>query len=154
MILPRYTIERIYMPKVTVGSMFPRSARVEADILCKTIELPWRENNMSIDPNMASCVPEGIYLFRKEQPKPSRPYVYFRAVHVPQRNWEPLYKASNILIHTANYAYQLLGCIAPGSRHVDINTDGVIDVIDSSKKMLWLAKNLPEYFELEIRKKL
>lgn len=153
MILPRYTIERVYLDSVTPGSMFPRSIRVEQDIVCKTLELPWRENNMSSDPTMASCVPEGIYLFRKEPPKAGRNYVYFRAVHVPARNWEPAFKASNILIHVANRVDQLLGCIAPGGRHADINNDGIIDVVDSTKKMLWLAANLPDYFELEIREK-
>lgn len=108
---------------------------------------------MSPDPALASCVPEGIYLFRKEPAKPTRPYVYFRAVHVPARNWQLEYKASNILIHVANHATQLLGCIAPGSRHADVNGDGVIDVVESTKKMTFLAGTLPDYFELEIRKK-
>ena len=153
MILPRYTIERVYLPAVTVGSLFPRSIRVEQDIICKTLELPWRENNMSTNPTLASCIPEGIYLMRKEQPKESRPYVYFRAVHVPGRNWQLEYKASNILIHIANHVSQLLGCIAPGSRHLDINNDGIIDVVDSTLKMKWLAVNMPDFFELEIRKK-
>lgn len=153
MILPRYTLERVYLSGVTAGSLFPGSVRVESDIICKTIELPWRENAMSPDTDKASCIMEGIYLFRKEPAKQSRPYVYFRAVHVPGRNWQTEYKASNILIHIANHASQLLGCIAPGSRHADINADGVIDVVESTKKMTWLANNLPTYFELEIRKK-
>lgn len=152
MILPRYTIERLYLPGVTAGSLFVGSVRTE-EVICKTIELPWRNNSMSPDPNLASCVPEGIYLFRKEPAKESRPYVYFRAVHVPGRNWQVEYKASNILIHIANHASQLLGCIAPGGRHLDINGDGIIDVNDSTKKMTWLAENLPAYFELEIRSK-
>lgn len=154
MILPRYTIDRVYLEKVTAGSLFPGSFRIEEKIICKTIELPWRNNSMSTNAALASCVPEGIYLVRKEPAKPGRDYVYFRFIHVPARNWEPAYKASNILIHTANYVSDLLGCIAPGSRHVDINQDGTIDVVDSTKKMKYLADILPAFFELEIRKKI
>lgn len=154
MILPRYTIERVYLEKVTAGSLFPGSIRIEEKIICKTIELPWRNNSMSTNASLASCVPEGIYLVRKEPPKSGRNYVYFRFVHVPGRNWHKEYQASSILIHTANYVSDLLGCIAPGSRHVDVNQDGIIDVVDSTKKMKYLADTMPQYFELEIRKKI
>jgi hypothetical protein len=153
MILPRYTLERIYLPTSTPGSIFPGSVRVESTIIAKTLELPWRNNAISSDPKFASCIKEGIYVFVWQPPRHDRPYEYFRCLHVPGRHWYPDTKMSSILIHTGNYTDHLLGCIAPGSRHADINTDGVVDVVDSTKKLLWMTKNMPKAFELEIREK-
>lgn len=153
MVLPRYTIERIYLTSVTPGSLFAGSVRDENLIVAKTLELPFRANAISTDSEKASCIPEGIYLFRKELPKPERNYWYFRCVFVPGRNWVTEYKASNILIHPVNYVKDLLGCIAPGSRHTDLNGDGVIDLVDSKKKLEWMINNMPPFFELQIRKK-
>lgn len=153
MILPRYTIERVYLPKATPGSMFPGSTRVESEIFAKTLELPWRNNAISGDPNLASCIMEGIYLFIWQPPGHGRNYEYFRCVHAPGRHWYPDTRVSSILIHTGNYTEHLLGCIAPGSRHADINGDGIPDVVDSTKKLAWMVKNMPKAFELEIRVK-
>ena len=35
---------------------------------------------------------------------------------------------AGIRIHPANYTKQLLGCIALGKTHIDIDKDGVIDI--------------------------
>lgn len=42
---------------------------------------------------------------------------------------------SEILIHVANYVNQLMGCIAPGLYHRDIDNDGIIDVTNSGDAM-------------------
>lgn len=149
MILTRYTLPRVYLPTATPGSIYAPNG----DLICKTLELPWRNNAISPDPNFASCVMEGIFLFVIQPPGHGREYEYFRCVHAPGRNWDPGIKMSSILIHPANRVDQLLGCISPGSRHVDMNSDGIVDVADSTKKLAWMVKNMPKAFELEIMKK-
>lgn len=67
--------------------------------LCKTIELPWRDNTRRI-----SCIPEGTYVLRKRYSP--RFHWHFELVGVPGR--------SAILLHPANdAARELKGCIAP-----------------------------------------
>lgn len=153
MILPRYTLERVYLPDSTPGSLFPGSVRIELQIIAKTLELPWRNNAISNDPKKASCIPEGIYLVAEEAATPTRLYPYFRLVHVPGRHWHPDIRRSSVLIHRGNYATDVLGCIIPGSRHKDLNGDNVPDIEESSKKLAWMVANMPNFWELEIRKK-
>ncbi len=150
MILPRYTIERVYLPTVTPGSWYDTDRRT---LICKTLELADRGNVVSSDPKLASCIVEGIYVFVWQPPSHGRNYEYFRCIHAPGRHWYPDTRQSSILVHPANRADQLLGCIAPGSRHADINLDGIPDVVDSTKKLAWMVKTLPKAFELEIRKR-
>ena len=71
--------------------------------LCKTIELPWRDNARRI-----SCIPEGTYGLRKRYSP--RFHWHFELVGIPGR--------SAILLHPANDAYrELKGCIAPVLRN-------------------------------------
>lgn len=71
--------------------------------ICKTIELPWRENVPLI-----SCIPVGRYLLRKRY-SPKFKW-HFEIVGVEGR--------SNILFHAANNAIvELKGCIAPVLQH-------------------------------------
>jgi hypothetical protein len=149
MILPRYEMPRIYLPASTVASIYSPGG----DLICKTLELPWRNNAISTDPRFASCISEGIYLVAWQPAKPTRPYEYFRIMHVPGRHWHEDIKASSCLFHRANKAEQLLGCVAPGSRHVDIENDGDVDIADSARKLEWMAKNMPRFWELHIYKK-
>lgn len=73
-------------------------------VLCKTIELPWRNNQQSI-----SCIPEGSYKLMKRFSK--RFGRHLQIMDVPNR--------SNILFHPANCAIrELKGCIAPVSELV------------------------------------
>lgn len=150
MILDRYFLDRVYLDASTPGSWYDRN---HSTLLCKTLELPWRANQISSDPLKASCIPEGIYLLELQQPTTTRPYLHYRIVHVPGRHWHPDTKRSSVLVHPANYADQLLGCIAPGSRHADLNKDKIIDIEDSKVKLAWLTKYLPSYFELQIGRK-
>jgi hypothetical protein len=160
MILPRYILERVYLEKETLGSWYntlgaPGSGKAYAlgELICKTMELPWRGNSVSTDPAFASCIPEGVYLFVIQPPRSDRPYEYFRCVHAPGRNWFPDTKMSSILVHPITKVENLLGCIGVGSRFADINADNVPDMLDSKIKLKWMTTNLPPYFELEIRKK-
>jgi hypothetical protein len=105
---------------------------------CKTLELPEKNNQQRI-----SCIPKGIYQCVKVAPTANIPYIHISILSVPNR--------SGVCIHTANYVTQLLGCIAVGSDFRDINNDGKLDVINSTKTFKELMVLLPDGFELEIK---
>lgn len=87
-------LERIYFPKGTNGTL-----SFEGNEICKTIELPWRENQRRV-----SCIPEGKYKIRKRF---SRKFKWhLELMNVKNRDL--------ILLHPANDALkELNGCIAP-----------------------------------------
>lgn len=146
--LKKYTIERVYLPTETLGSWYDS----ERFIICKTMELPWRDNKSAATSAEASCIPEGIYHVRKNPPKPTRNYGYFRFDYVPGRRINADGK-SHILVHRITYVKDLLGCIGVGSRFGDFNKDGVPDMEASGAKLEWMYKNLPDEFLIEIKKK-
>lgn len=85
-----------------------------------TLELPWKENK-----KRESCIPIGVYDVKKHtSPKFGN---CFWIKNVPNRD--------AILIHPANYTRQLLGCIAVGLNHEDINKDTELDLVSSKKAM-------------------
>lgn len=91
--------------------------------ICKSLELPFKNNEHNI-----SCIPEGEYICKwtrsNRLSKMSKHDVYtYEIQNVPNR--------AGIRIHSANYFFQLLGCIALGDSHKDINADGELDVIHS-----------------------
>ena len=101
-----------------------------------TLELPYKGNE-----KRKSSIPLGKYSVRK---RASEKYGnHFEILNVPNRDL--------ILIHQANYVRELLGCIAVGSSHKDIDNDGVKDVINSKKTLKKLLELLPDNFELEIK---
>lgn len=90
-----YMLRRTYFPNGTNGELFGPS-KTE---LCKTIELPWKENK-----RRESCIPEGRYLLKKRTSEKFKQHLILMAV--PGRDL--------ILIHPANNAIkELAGCIAP-----------------------------------------
>ena len=102
-------------------------------VRCKTIELPWRNNQRRI-----SCIPVGTYEVVK---RTSKKYGdHFHITNVPDRSW--------ILIHPANYSRQLLGCIAPGKAFADIDNDGLKDVTSSRDTLNKLLAVMPDKFTL------
>lgn len=125
------TIKRIkYQDKQTLGIMYFKGKEV-----AKTLELAWNNNN-----NRVSCIPKGTY---KVAWRTSAKYgKHFHVTGVPNR--------SLILIHNANYHYQLLGCIAVGENHTDLNKDGYLDVTASKPTMKYLLNLLPNNFNLII----
>lgn len=119
-----------YEDKQTLGVMHYNGQEI-----CVTLELPWLDNNQRV-----SCIHLGKYkVIRRQSPKYG---MHFHLTNVPGR--------SLILIHQANYHYQLLGCIAVGQKHIDINKDGYLDVTNSKRTMTKLLKLLPKEFELNI----
>lgn len=102
---------------------------------CKTLELPDKGNKKRV-----SCIPKGVYKVKKRY---SQKYGnHFHILNVPNRDF--------ILIHNANYWFQLLGCIAVGENHIDINKDGKKDVTNSKATLEKLNKWLPNEFTLTI----
>ena len=127
-------LERVYLPDRTLGSIL-----WDGNFICKTLELPWKENKRAI-----SCIPEGTYQVIKQPPKETRPYKYFRLPSVPGR--------SGILIHRGAEPKHSKGCILVASRFIDINTNQP-RLSDSASKLDWMTENLPDEFELLIRSK-
>lgn len=87
-------LTRTYFPDGTNGIL-----QCEGKILCKTIELPWKNNERGV-----SCIPEGKYFIRKR--------------YSPKFKWHlevvGIKNRSYILFHPANNALkELNGCIAP-----------------------------------------
>lgn len=89
---------RTYYPRGTNGTLYAGK-----QVLCHTIELPWRKNEAGI-----SCIPEGSYQVVLRHSKRFGEHLYLP--DVPSR--------SLILIHPANHALkELRGCIAPVTTH-------------------------------------
>ena len=121
--------------KQTLGNFI--ATEDDGDILfqCKTLELDWEGNK-----NRKSCIPVGKYPVVLRF---SNKYKWhYHVTEVPGRDL--------ILIHNANYARQLLGCIAIGVSHTDIDGDGYRDVTNSVKTKKKMLSLLPDEFELEI----
>ncbi len=84
---------------------------------CKTLELPYKNNQRNI-----SCIPTGTYQVKYTFSWKFMKYTY-EIQNVPNR--------AGIRIHSANFVNELLGCIALGNGLLDINKDGLLDVINS-----------------------
>jgi len=102
---------------------------------CKTIELEVDKNAKRDD-----AIPYGTYEVVKRVS--SKYGNHFHILNVPNRDY--------ILIHNANYSRQLLGCIAVGQKHLDIDGDGLKDVTSSKLTLKRLNEVLPDKFKLKI----
>ena len=109
------TLIRVYGSRVTRGTLHCEAGGKKLQL--KTIELPWLDNAKG-----TSCVPVGIYeVVYKLSPRLKKKT--YRLVDVPGRD--------GVLIHPANFAKQLKGCIAPCKAFTDLDNDGVIDGANS-----------------------
>jgi hypothetical protein len=132
--IPQVVIERVYLPTETLGSWY-----VDGQMTCKTMELPWKDNQNSI-----SCIPEGTYDCVKEAESNHHKYPHFRILNVPKR--------TGILVHKITYVSGLQGCIGVGE-FKDLNGDNVPDIVNSGINLQKLYDMLPDKFKLTIRKK-
>lgn len=106
---------------------------------CTTLELPWKDNQRRI-----SCIPAGKYDIRKYS-SPSKGRV-FLLEEVPNRSF--------IEIHSGNFHFDVLGCILVGDAtigHVDINGDGLLDVVNSKNTLNHLLDIVPEKSTINIK---
>lgn len=102
---------------------------------CKTLELPWLNNQQQ-----KSCIPAGKYqVVTRFSPKFKN---HFHVLDVPGRSY--------ILIYPGNYYTDILGCILVGDKHTDVNGDGFRDVVNSKNTLSKLLRAAPEGFELII----
>ena len=91
-------LKRICHPEGSNGSLYNG-----AQLVCRTIELPWKGNQPQI-----SCIPEGRYELRERHSKKYGRHLL--VAKVPGRSY--------ILFHPANNALkELRGCIAPVTDH-------------------------------------
>lgn len=95
----------------------------------KGIELPWKQNQKGI-----SCIPAGIYSAIAVKRYSNNRYALW-VQDVPDR--------TQIMVHSANYARDLMGCLAPGRSFRDIDNDGIIDVTDSRLVMRDIESIIP-----------
>ena len=110
---------------------------------CKTLELPWRDNETEI-----SCIPTGKYNAKKRvSPK------YKHSYHVTSPGKDQVVGRDWILIHPGNYFRDIRGCILVGADHIDINKDGYKDVTASRKTVMKLLKLAGKEMGLEIQGK-
>lgn len=119
--------------KQTTGDLLLDNGKI-----LKTVELKWNNNK-----RRESCIPIGEY---DVVPRSSAKYgKHFYITNVPNRDL--------CLFHAANYSRQLLGCIAPGLSHKDIDKDGLLDVVSSKLAMQELLNLYPNGFKLRIQNK-
>lgn len=109
--------------KQTLGSLSFVPDGITELFVCKSLELPWKDNL-----NNVSCVPKGKYECQWTRSNRLSTAVghnvfAYEVLSVPNR--------TGIRIHSANYFFQLLGCVALGDAHKDINSDGELDIIHS-----------------------
>lgn len=105
-----------YLPMATIGRLV--LADSSDDDALHTVERPWIPGKAPGGRPFVSCVPDADYdLLRHARPngdvvlalRNPDAGVYYSAEHVPPEGGRAL-----ILIHAANYAEELQGCIAPG----------------------------------------
>ena len=107
---------RTYGPQGTNGELYYQ--------ICKTIELPWLQNQRSI-----SCIPEGRYELKKRFTKKHN--LHLLVVDVTGRD--------GILVHPANDALsELRGCIAPVTTHTGSGKGSQSKLADEKLKLLVL----------------
>lgn len=116
----------------------------ELEFVCKTLELPWRDNKTSV-----SCIPEGFY---DVVPRKSEKYKdHLHVLDVEDR--------SLILFHWGNYVGtpnprtglpDIRGCILVGKAHIDLNGDGIKEVTASKATFKALMEVAPDGFVLEV----
>lgn len=86
-----------------------------------SLERGWRDNE-----NNVSCIPAGEY-----------PLKYEYSNRFKRKLWE-IYETGHrkeCKFHSANFWFQLNGCIALGDNRADINNDGELDITNSAKTM-------------------
>ena len=119
----------------TLGDGYILNEKEQVKLSFKTMELGWNGNKKRV-----SCIPKGVYTVVARYSEKYKNH--FHILDVPNRDF--------ILIHPANYSRQLLGCIAPGAAHIDIDKDGLKDVTSSKATMQKILTIMPSKFKLTI----
>jgi hypothetical protein len=121
-----------------------------------TIERPWIPSTLSKGGTKGvSCVPAGTYKLVRHNTE-AHPMTWalvnrdLDVVHLPGESDNPNARTA-VLIHSANWAHELRGCIAPGMRTV-LDEKGRYMVAESRRAMRKIQSILPwiDGHELEI----
>ncbi|WP_369765319.1 DUF5675 family protein [Flavobacterium sp. WC2429] len=128
-------LNRSYFPEGTQGFL-----EWNGTLVCYTIELPWLENQRRI-----SCIPEGEYVLQKRFSPKFKWHLHLR--NVPGRDF--------ILIHPANDAKkELLGCIAPVTKHTGIGKGSASRIaLQKLKTLIYAAMGRNEEVKIKIQSK-
>ena len=120
----QFTIERTYFPKGTLGLL----RESDGSPLCVTIE-------RAHDDPAYPCIPEGVYVAVRYNSPKHGPNTWL-LINVPGRSY--------IEFHVADFPHELKGCIAPGTAHCLLPTDGepyVERSAEAYKHFMDLTKN-------------
>jgi hypothetical protein len=126
-----------------------------ADLTLCTIERPWVAGPGKGGTKGVSCVPPGTYrLVRHDTEAHPETWALVNealdVVHLPGDSPSP-HARTAVLIHAANWAHELRGCIAPGTRAGN-DEQGRPMVMSSRQAMNLIRSRLPWVeHELEIR---
>ncbi len=112
-------MKTVYLLRTRTSDQGTEGMLITDGFMCKTLELPWRENQRSI-----SCIPSGEYKVVIRQ-SPKYGSVYW-VTKVPNRSW--------ILIHAGNWAGDTKkgfnshtnGCILMGSKFGFLNNQRAV----------------------------
>jgi hypothetical protein len=105
----------------TLGVCYIKSEKNNPKYVGFSLERGWKNNQNNI-----SCIPEGTYKVVLEYSDRFKTDLW-EIKGVPNR--------AECKFHSANYWYQLNGCIALGRKRIDINSDGYADVTSSRDVM-------------------
>jgi len=120
----------------TIGGLTLNNANGKKIFECKTLELPWKNNENDI-----SCIPTGTYtVVPRTSPEHGN---HFNVLNVPERDM--------ILIHEGNYHWNFLGCIGVGQNFADLNNDGQTDITNTKFILAQLVATAPNGFTLTIK---
>lgn len=106
-----------YLKKATLGKCYVKYSNGRVVYVGNSLERAWLNNKRRV-----SCIPIGEY-----------PLVLEFSPRFGKKLWEvkDVPNRSECKFHSANYWYQLNGCIALGVKRKDIDFDGVPDVTSS-----------------------
>lgn len=114
--------------------------------LAYTVERPWKNNELGV-----SCIPAGIYYFNPHY-SPKFGDVRILTGGTVGINDGDAHR-SHILMHAANRAIELQGCIAPGLSFGALRRDwavmssadaikGIMDILGDDPAQIWIAWDL------------
>lgn len=154
----RLTLTRTYSKSdCTLGVLTVAGLDSVAVLTLQTIEKPWVPSPKSLGGEKGrSCVPVGLYRLECHNSE-AHPHTWalvnplLNVVHWPVEGGE--FDRSVVLIHVANYASELRGCIAPGlNTYVDpIRSVRMVTKSREAMKKLQDALTWDDSHELEIR---
>lgn len=108
-----FKIERATIKNIgTFGILYDS----QGNEVCRTVERDWEDNKSNI-----SCIPDGIYTAEPCFSNRFGQTYILHNVDLGVGKYEGESDRFGILIHAANWPYQLKGCIAPVMAHTMIN---------------------------------